>query len=192
MLQSKRDHPNNFKNNFICGWYLEDPILDKLIDYHNVALNKTPGTVGLSQVNKEYKDSTDTIIPDFLKNDYFTYLSYSINYYTMKYPACVNSCSPWRISQPVNIQHYAPGQGYHMWHCERTGGARNNLRHLVFLTYLNDVTDGGETEFLYQGLKVKPEKGLTLIWPTDWNFLHRGVTSPSQHKYIATGWLEYV
>ena len=31
------------------------------------------------------------------------------------------------------------------------------------MTYLNDIKDGGETEFYYQKLKVKPEKGLTLI-----------------------------
>jgi hypothetical protein len=64
-------------------------------------------------------------------------------------------------------------------------------RHLVFMTYLNDVTDGGETEFFYQKLKVKPEKGLTLIWGADWTFTHRGITSPTQTKYIVTGWFNY-
>ena len=48
------------------------------------------------------------------------------------------------------------------------------------MTYLNDVSDGGETEFYYQKLKVKPETGLTLIWGSDWTFTHKGITS--QHK----------
>ena len=65
-------------------------------------------------------------------------------------------------------------------------------RHLVFMTYLNDVDDEGHTEFYHQKLKVKPRKNLTLIWPTDWTFTHRGIASPTQEKYITTGWLNYL
>ena len=56
------------------------------------------------------------------------------------------------------------------------------------MTYLNDVIDRGETEFFHQKIKVKPKKGLTLIWPVDWTFYHRGIPSPTQEKYIITGW----
>ena len=56
------------------------------------------------------------------------------------------------------------------------------------MTYLNDIEDGGETEFFYQKLKVKPQKGLTLIWPVDWTHTHRGVPSMTEEKIIATGW----
>jgi len=41
-------------------------------------------------------------------------------------------------------------------------------------------------------LKVKPEKGLTLIWPADWTFTHRGIPSMSETKYIVTGWYNYI
>jgi hypothetical protein len=60
------------------------------------------------------------------------------------------------------------------------------------MTYLNDVTDGGETEFFYQKLKIKPEKGLTLIWPSDWPWTHRGIPSHTEDKYITTGWVHFV
>jgi len=56
---------------------------------------------------------------------------------------------------------------------------------------LNDVSNAGETEFLHQELKVKPEKGLTLIWPCDWTYTHRGVPSPTEDKYIITGWFSF-
>ena len=56
------------------------------------------------------------------------------------------------------------------------------------MTYLNNVTDKGETEFLHQKLKIKPEIGKTLIWPTDFTHTHRGIPSPTQEKYIVTGW----
>jgi hypothetical protein len=59
------------------------------------------------------------------------------------------------------------------------------------MTYLNNIKKGGETEFFYQNLKVKPEKGLTLIWPADWTFTHRGIPSPKEIKYITTGWYSY-
>ena len=49
----------------------------------------------------------------------------------------------------------------------------------------------GTTEWQYLGLAVTPVKGLTVIWPTDWMYLHRGVTSPTQNKTIATGWFSF-
>ena len=62
---------------------------------------------------------------------------------------------------------------------------------MVFMTYLNDVTDGGETEFYHQQLKIKPKKGLTVIWPAGYTHVHRGITSNTETKYIATGWYGY-
>ena len=66
-----------------------------------------------------------------------------------------------------------------------------NFRHLVWMTYLNDVEEGGETEFYYQKLKVKPRKGLTLIWPVDWTHTHRGIVAPKEEKMILTGWFSF-
>jgi hypothetical protein len=83
-------------------------------------------------------------------------------------------------------------EGFYEYHSERTS-AKNDYgaaRHLVFMTYLNDVSNGG-TEFYHQKLITQAEKGLTLIWPVDWTFTHRGVISPDQEKYITTGWYDF-
>ena len=64
-------------------------------------------------------------------------------------------------------------------------------RHLVFMTYLNTVTDGGETEWFHQQIKIQPRKGLTVMWPVDWTHVHRGVPSKTQTKYVTTGWYTY-
>ena len=122
-----------------------------------------------------------------------TQLQIVLDQYIAKYPQC-NMYSAFRMIQPAQLQKYNPGGGFFAWHTERTSAKTHDLasRHLVFMTYLNDVTDGGETEFALQNLKVQPRKGLTLIWPVDWTHTHRGVTSPTQHKYIVTGWLNYV
>ena len=101
--------------------------------------------------------------------------------------------APWGIKEGFNIQHYKPNEGYFSWHTERTSTISENCnRHLVFMAYLNDVDNQGETEFYHQKLKVKPRKGLTLIWPADWTHTHRVITSPIQEKYIITGWLSYI
>ena len=52
-------------------------------------------------------------------------------------------------------------------------GWRAQQRALAWMVYLNDVEEGGETEFLYQQLKIKPSKGRVVIWP-------RTIYSPTQ------------
>ena len=59
------------------------------------------------------------------------------------------------------------------------------------MVYLNDVEEGGETEFLYQQLKIKPSKGRVVIWPGSFTHLHRG-NPPMSTKYIATGWFAFI
>ena len=90
----------------------------------------------------------------------------------------------------VKIQKTVPGGGYHVWHSE-TGTRRNSGRIAVFTLYLNDIEDGGETEFLYQGLRVKPEQGALVIWPTGYTHTHRGNPPLKDTKYIVTGWVEF-
>ena len=90
----------------------------------------------------------------------------------------------------LKIQKTSPGEGYHTWHSE-TGGPQNRNRLLAFTLYLNDVEDGGETEFLYQSLRVKPKKNRLIIWPAAFTHVHRGNPPLSGDKYIITGWVEY-
>ena len=59
------------------------------------------------------------------------------------------------------------------------------------MTYLNDVPKDGETEFFHYGLKIKPEKGKTIIWPAEWTHAHRGNPTTVKEKYITTGWLSF-
>ena len=49
----------------------------------------------------------------------------------------------------------------------------------------------GETEFIWQKLRVQPEAGKCLIWPTQFTHTHRGNPVYSTNKYIATGWYTY-
>ncbi|UCE90290.1 MAG: 2OG-Fe(II) oxygenase [Pseudomonadota bacterium] len=88
------------------------------------------------------------------------------------------------------IQRTQPGEHYH-WHID--GGSHEfSQRQLVALWYLNDVPGpGGETEFLYQDLAVKPEEGKLILFPPFWTHEHRGVTLQKGVKYIATTWVVF-
>lgn len=90
-------------------------------------------------------------------------------------------------NRSLKIQKTPPHGGYHVWHHEH--GYDFFSRVLVWTAYLNDVPEGeGETEFLYQGLKVNPKKGRVCLFPAAYTHLHRGNPPYSCDKYIATGW----
>lgn len=180
--------------NFILESYLQDTsICDAIIEYHNSTAEKRPGNIYGGVVDKKIKDSTDSSLSHSPFCDaYVKQLQIVANEYIEKFPAC-NMYNPWGILEGINVQHYAPGQGYPSWHTERsTSKVRISARHLVFLTYLNDVTELGGTEFMNQKITIAPRKGKTLIWPVDWTYTHRGIISPTQDKYIVTGWFSYV
>ena len=62
---------------------------------------------------------------------------------------------------------------------------------MAFILYLNDVDEGGETEFLYQSRRVKAKAGTVVLWPAAYTHVHRGNPPLSGSKYILTGWLEF-
>jgi hypothetical protein len=65
------------------------------------------------------------------------------------------------------------------------------LRFLTFILYLNNVEEGGETEFLYQQTRIKPVENRFVLWPTGMTHIHRGNPPLKGEKYILTGWVEW-
>ena len=91
-------------------------------------------------------------------------------------------------SLEIKLQKTPPRGGYHVWHCEN-GVFKNASRVLAWTVYLNDIPSGeGETEFLWQGLRVQPKAGTVSIFPASFTHTHRGNPVYSCDKYIATGW----
>jgi len=91
----------------------------------------------------------------------------------------------------LKIQKTLPTEGYHIWHVEHVKGFENEPRAFVFSIYLNDVEDGGETEFLHQSVRVKPKAGRIVIWPASFPYVHRGNPPLSGEKYILTSWMMF-
>ena len=90
----------------------------------------------------------------------------------------------------VKMQKTSPGEGYHIWHSETLGRNESN-RILAFTYYLNDVEEGGETEFLYYPRRIKPVKNTLVIFPAAFTHTHRGNQPLSGEKFILTGWVEF-
>jgi hypothetical protein len=93
----------------------------------------------------------------------------------------------------INAQKYDAGNGgYPYWHSEnypQQGSVDALHRNLLFMFYLNDVEDGGETEFYYQNKKIKPKAGRMVIAPSGFTHTHRGNIPESNDKYILTSWV---
>ena len=89
----------------------------------------------------------------------------------------------------LKIQKTLPTEGYHIWHIEHNKGYENEPRAFVFSIYLNDVEEGGETEFSHFSKRVKPKKGRIVIWPAGFPYVHRGNPPLSGEKYILTSWM---
>jgi hypothetical protein len=111
------------------------------------------------------------------------------------YPHYAENFSVLQTSGPHNIfgnkvQQTKIGQCYHVWHYESANRESCN-RLLTHIIYLNDVDEGGETEFLYGIKRYKPKAGTLLIFPAAFTHTHRGNPPLSNDKYIITGWTEF-
>ena len=182
-------------DSFIGGWHINKKLCDDLIKFYKNSSDKTAGYFGMRGkivVDDKIKDSVDIIIQPNNKNKlikkYREELQKCLNQYLEKYKE-LNYVDRFNVNGYFNLQGYKKGGGYKVFHFERSGLVNAN-RILVFMTYLNDVSDGG-TIFKYQKITAPAKKGLTLIWPTDWTHTHKGQVSLKHKKYVATGWFTF-
>ena len=176
---------------FVKEYEIEDPsVCDKLIEYFDSHPDVT------SADNKN----------NFMRKDAVLYVRPEVAWMQGIYKLIVDTIEPsirqygddfdlWRYDPHegcIKIQKTLPGGGFHTWHCEDTGPTiAYASRKAVWTLYLNDVEEGGETEFLHQSLRVPAKKGKLAIFPTTYTHMHRGNPPLSGVKYIATGWLHH-
>ena len=175
---------------------MPEKLCDDMVNYfhtqsHKIGMGKV-NSYGISKVDPDWKESNELQIkiPDntFPFRDYKLCLQEVMNNYQEKYEE-VGEMEVIELVNNYQIQHYKPGQGFKQWHSERSS-KKFQHRTLVFMTYLNDVDDGG-THFKYQNLNTPAKKGLTLIWPVDFTHTHKGQISYTKEKYIVTGWVGF-
>jgi len=177
---------------------MEAEICDQIINYYNQHEEKQKqGVTGVGKIDLENKDRKDiSISPHELNlpgneifNKYFETLFKFYKDYNNQWPFLATIVSNLEIGR-FNIGKYIAGQHFQAMHTERANlGTLHRV--LVFMTYLNDVDDGGSTYFSHYDLDIKPKKGLTIIWPAEWTHAHKGNIINAGSKYIITGWLSF-
>ena len=195
MIEYKLD-----KETLIGGWFMPENLCDDIIEYFNKNKHlQYKGFVGgggdgkprTNNVKVDEKDSIDVMIykEDLSEpfNSYRILLQECLDNYMKKYED-VNNNKRFNINEPYNIQYYKIGGGFKKWHFENAG---RQDRLLAFMTYLNNIEDGG-TDFKYQGFTTPAKKGLTLIWPANWTHTHKGQISKTKEKYIVTVWFNHI
>ena len=184
--------------NFIGSWNIEnDNLCKEIIDLFNTNKNLQNKGVTSSVVDTTIKKTTDiSIKPNDLKNIKFKCLK---DYIEELYNCYIDYQNQWPFVKSLtenmhiggfNIQKYSSGDHFSKIHTERSG-IKNIHRLFAWMTYLNDVDDGGITNFSHYDIRIKPEIGKTLIWPAEWTHAHNGEIINSGVKYIVTGWIHF-
>jgi|TARA_R110002074_G_scaffold260_1_gene1268 hypothetical protein len=186
------------KDSFIGAWMMSDEITEPIVNFwSNPEVNSraTPGALGAKSTRNKYrKDSMEVAIhPDDYSGPWKKYrnaLGRCVDDYRLKQYPDANEVEPFAVVERFNLQWYPPGGGFFVEHCENTGSKNSVYRHLVFMTYLNNVPDGG-TKFKYQGVTTPALTGLTLVWPAGFTHTHSGQISKDHAKLILTGWISF-
>ena len=165
---------------------------DRLIEKFELSPEKmVDGLVGNRGVDYSRKKCTESYYNFYDKKEKSCiqkYVPLAIEKYKEKY-AFLEQIYPFNVSNIYKVQRYYPNEGFFDLHCE---SPTNKLpRVLAWMIYLNDVTDGGYTEFPSQEKMYQPRAGNVLIWPAFFTHPHKGIESKTQTKYIVTGWCDY-
>ena len=164
---------------------------DNVIDKFEKDERKRQGQVG-GGVHLDIKRSCDLSISDLVDwksfdEAFFRSLNEGLKDYHYFIPAEFRDYKAISIDgndTGYQIQKTQP-EDFYIWHHDNMTD-----RKLTFIWYLNDIKDGGYTEFI-DGTRIKPEVGKLVIFPASWEFLHRGVPPKSEDKYLCTGWVHF-
>lgn len=186
--------------------YIRHNVLDKefcnsIIEKFNADDRKSTGLIGDGYINEDIKKSLDLNISkydDWSEEDKIFEKSFSdnIKLYIDYLQNFTKSFEDYDINLPsldfrdrgYLVRVYNKGEGYFNWHNDFSFYKDSGFRLLTLIWYLNNVEEGGQTEFI-DGTIIKPKRGSVLIFPTSWYLAHRGKMPLSNKKYIVTGWL---
>ena len=99
-------------------------------------------------------------------------------------------------AEPLQILHYEAGQQYQPHYDYFVSGHTANNRISTLVMYLNDVEEGGETNFPSLRFSVMPKKGSAVYFEYFYNdprlnelTLHAGCPVTAGEKWVATQWM---
>ena len=155
---------------------------------------KSPGITTSGEVMPELKKSIDLAISDLdewedIDRTLFQSLAENLEEYSKQTTEIIGQ--PLWSSQiqdsGYNVKRYRPND-YYNWHIDCQIFQGGWTRTVACIWYLNEVEEGGETEFAF-GHKVVPSTGKLILFPATWNFPHRGLSPIKGNKYIITSFV---
>jgi len=181
---------------------IPDELCDDIINMYELEDNKYGGLV-FSGLRKDIKDTTDLIISknekrwervekilyNTLTNGFAEYMSHmNKSEYTSNNITYNLLESNKAYINNFMIQKYEKCKGKYIYHNDfSVDFEKKAYRVITFIWYLNNVIEGGETEF-WGNYTIKPEKGKLVFFPACWCYPHRGKMPISDDKYIITNW----
>lgn len=190
--QTLKEYEKNesLKSLFIQGWYVDKELTKYFLEKfkihaleNNLVKNTSPRNYNYIKINDNNFDLDKCLALINCYNLVFKKYQNVYEYTSFKYEG------KYGISkEDFMIKCFSIGSSYDKFHYEKNSMFSN--RNLASILYLNNVEEGGETEFFYQNLKIQPKEGLLLVWPAQWTHTHKGHLS-NVEKYIISAYTEY-
>jgi hypothetical protein len=175
---------------------LSSDLCEEIIQLFESTPDKQDGsTVG--GINKKVKDTTDFVISKSGKwTDIYECLENELKYNIKKYKLEVDKYAKDNFNlfndkleiTPFMVQRYIKNEGKYVYHND-FHSEKDKYRIISYIFYLNDVVEGGETEYFGGEIQIKPKCGKLVFHPASWTFPHCGKMPISSNKYIITGWI---
>lgn len=194
-----------YENNFSLCPDICDDIIN---NYEEQEFGKYEGVTG-GGLQKNIKNTIDFMIPknnqkwkkinDLLSRELAKNIKEYVNNLNSYFINCNNNedsndkfniiqSDTLQIKDEFMIQKYFVNKGRYIYHNDFSL-ENKSFRVMTYIWYLNDVDDGGETDFFNGTIKIKPKKGKLILFPASWTFPHCGKKPKSSNKYIITGWI---
>ena len=184
---------------FVGIFQLEDTVhCLNTIDYAQRWPEQWSDSLILASETETDRSIRDSVQIDYNPNTYhpchtplLMFAQNCLDIYREKLPE-VDEFPRYTVNENYNVIKYETGQAYHDIHSDYAPfNEQMERRHLTFIMFLNSVADGGELEFPRQKVKVAPEEGRAVIFPSCWTHSHRSLP-PSETRYIFQLWWSFV
>jgi predicted 2-oxoglutarate/Fe(II)-dependent dioxygenase YbiX len=173
-------------------WNNVDEIIQNIEDYSNspdTSYKFDPATV--LEGSAENKRTNYNLSLNNAAQDSSLMQNLCDDYYKLVFARSVGYNKHFDIQEPVyfnemfNILKYQTGQKYSAHY----DGGSSSGRTISPILYLNDDYEGGEIEFVNFNIKIKPEKGMLIIFPSSYPYAHVAHPVTSGTKYAIVSWL---
>lgn len=189
-MELTENKPGNFI--FTADGVISAEDCKQIIEKFEQDQRKHPGQLYGHKVNLDIKRSTDFQIrkefEDWKDTDALLYkVTHSLMLSLGKHLQAIRECT---VSDTgYIIQRTKVGQEF-VWHSD-VGSKGTCNRMFAVIYYLNDVEEGGTTDFHYQDVSIKPAPGRALVFPANFTHIHRGAMVTKGTKYIVTTFIIY-